>query len=281
MLSKDFYLANIKKFRSDFGWNELLRLKSIDQLDLRLLGEALELPSEWMKISEDWYERQSKRSEVIWCFHDKYPEELYKLENPPMFLFVEGCFEIQKFPRIAMVGAREVSLDVLSWMDLEVTKFLNKAPHVVVSGGARGVDQKAHFLALRSGCPTWVLLPSGLDHLYPRTWGGLKKDFLDSGGCFITEYPLGVEMRAHHFVRRNQLIVALSQTCFILQAARRSGTYLTAQMAQKSGLPLAALSHFSGLNRGLGCLDLICDGASLIRDHKDLLAWTGLVSRAP
>lgn len=276
MLSFDYYLASIKNFLPQFGWAEFLRLRTFSQIDLDEIGSRLKLPGDWIRRSEDWYKHQSEISKVIWAFSEEYPPELLNLQNPPLFIFTQGDWESKRWSsirRLSIVGSREASNQVLRWMDMELSRFLNSTPALILSGGARGVDQKAHFLAQRNSLPTWVFFPSGLDQLYPQTWKGWSEDFLSSGGVFISEYPRGQMMRKHHFIRRNELIVALSDACFVVQAARRSGSYLTARMAQSTGVSLAALSHFPSERNALGCLDLLVDGANLIRDAEDLQVW--------
>lgn len=277
MLPKSFYLCFLALEMPDLGWPELSRLSQLSDLELEALGDLFSLPRGWIKNAEDWFERQSREGRLTWCLARDYPQDLFKLEKPPLFLFSKGVDFSAPARRLSVVGAREVLPEVVRWMDVELSEFLKHNRCVILSGGARGVDQKAHFLAARNRTPTWVFLPSGLDIPYPRDWLKWKEAFLEIGGGFISEYPAGTEMRKHHFIRRNHLIVALSQGCFIVQGARRSGSLLTAKLAQESGVPLAALPGFPQVTKTLGCLDLIAEGATLIRDHNDLKIWSGFI----
>ena len=73
MLALEFYLCCIHGFKPEFGYHELSRLRQLPDLDLEKVGETLELPKDWLKLSERWYYHQSEISQVIWCFHPLYP----------------------------------------------------------------------------------------------------------------------------------------------------------------------------------------------------------------
>lgn len=276
MLPFDFYIASLKHFIPGFGWSEFLRLRRFSHLSLNELGRRLDLPEGWIKQSENWYEYQSEVSKVIWPFSDLYPPCLMAIQRPPLFLFLKQNkqnFNDENLHALSVVGSREIYPQVMKWMDIEFSDFLKNSSVKVLSGGARGVDQKAHFLALRHGRPTWVFFPSGLDQLYPSQWKAWEKEFLQAGAVFVSEYERGVGMRKHHFLRRNELIVAYSDSCFVAQAARRSGSSITAGLAQSMGVSLGTLPFFPDDRKAQACLDLIADGALMIRDAKDLQVW--------
>jgi DNA processing protein len=190
--------------------------------------------------------------------------------NPkPSQIYFEGSEEILKNPYIAIVGAREAHPWVFEWMDHELTPVLSAYSLGVVSGGARGVDQWAHSLALRCGQPTLIVLPSGLAEKYPR-------DLVSFCGHeqvgFLSEYPPNQLMKKHFFWRRNLLIAAVSPLTLVIQAAEKSGTMVTALGALSLGKTLAALPAAPQDARMTGNNALLFSGACMVRNHRDLAA---------
>jgi DNA processing protein len=170
---------------------------------------------------------------------------------------------------IAVVGARQVHPWVIEWLDHELLPVLKERPIGIVSGGARGVDQQAHRLAIRAGAPTIVVVPSGLNYKYPSDLRSFQR-FKNVG--FLSEYEPDSLMRKYYFHRRNQLIAALAPLCLVVQASEKSGTMITAQQAIHMGQWVAALpglpidSFMSGNNQ------LLFDGALIVRNKNDLLS---------
>ena len=126
-------------------------------------------------------------------------------------------------------------------MDFYLPSLIQEKHICVVSGGARGIDQKAHSIAIRSKSPSLCFLPSGLDHFYPESLKSLRKGILDSGGTFISCFPPWAKMYKSYFHIRNSLMSAYSSLVVILQAQIRSGTMLTARKALDYGIPLGVL----------------------------------------
>lgn len=199
-----------------------------------------------------------------------FPSDFFRMEIPPQRLFLRGHSGSFLKPRLAVVGSREPCSASVSWVEKEVGEFLRETDAVIVSGGARGIDQAAHRVALRSRRPTIVFLPSGLERLYPESLRDWIGPVLDQGGAFLSEYPMTTCIRRSHFVERNRLIAALASATLIVEAKVRSGTLLTAKAALALGRPLFVLPSHPYDHCARGGLDLICDGAPLVRDAQDL-----------
>ena len=155
-------------------------------------------------------------------------------------------------------------------MEKEFSEFCEKQKPCVVSGGARGIDQKSHAMALRKSLPTIIVLPSGLGKLYPDSLKQWIGPVLDGGGCFISEYNFDQAMHKHLFHHRNRLIAALGKATLLVEARRRSGTLITAQQAIQLGRPVWVVPGHPHDPHFLGSLDLLAEGAVLIRDAQDL-----------
>ena len=205
--------------------------------------------------------------------HELYPQAFLGLERPPLFLSCLGNVEraLRDRPRLAVVGTREPTKRSLSWLEHHLGEFLRRREAVIVSGGARGIDQRAHLVAIRAGAPTLVFLPSGLTKIYPREISSWREPILDSGGLLISPYAPTQEIRKSHFEGRNRLIAALGQVVLIAEARRRSGSLMTARLAAELGRTLAVLPSFPGEPQSAGTLDLLFNGAFPLRDSEDLL----------
>ena len=225
----------------------------------------------WKKAEKDYAYLQNRNYQLLSPNHPSYPSQFLDFfENVPIFL-VLGAFPFQnKFLPITFVGSRKADELVLNWMDFYLPSLIQEKPICIVSGGARGIDQKAHKIAIRSQKPTLCFLPSGLDQLYPSSLNKIKTAILDNGGAFISCFPPWAEMQKSHFHIRNGFMSAYSSLVVILQAQMRSGTMLTAKKSLDFGVPLAVLPGPVLSVNWTGNLQLIYDGAYLIRDNIDL-----------
>lgn len=200
--------------------------------------------------------------------HDsRYPSLLKRLEKPPEALYIEGDESLLLRPYLSVVGARDAGLWVREWLEYELSPVLKELGVGVVSGGARGVDQWAHWLCLRGKVPTLIVLPSGCRNKYPRTLSEFEGR---SEVLFISEYEPETVMRKHFFYKRNRLIAGLSPLTLIVQAQERSGTMITAKYAMDVGSCVGALPGAVMDVSMAGNNQLIFDGASMVRDRHDL-----------
>ncbi len=189
-----------------------------------------------------------------------------KLESSPNTLYLSHPWDFNR-PSIAVVGARKMNPWVIQWLELEFLPVLKRIDLSVISGGARGVDQWAHRMAIRAGQKTLAFLPSGLNKVYPKQLGTLCQF---PYFVMATEYDSDIEMRKFHFHARNRLIAASSPLLFVVQAHKKSGSMMTARIALDIGCTVLTLPghvmdpDFSGNN------ELLYDGAQLIRDGFDL-----------
>ncbi|WP_374030581.1 DNA-processing protein DprA [Bdellovibrio bacteriovorus] len=200
-----------------------------------------------------------------------YPELCYQMADPPLTLSYRGSPAWLNAKTLSVVGSREPAADSLLWMEKELGAFCEQERPCIISGGARGVDQKAHSVALRKFCPTVVVLPSGLGEVYPanlKEWMGLV---IEQGGCFLSEYDHQQKMHKHLFHHRNRLIAALGRASLLVEARRRSGTLITAHQAAQIGRPVWVVPGHPLDPHFQGALDLLMDGAQAVRDAQDLL----------
>jgi DNA processing protein len=140
---------------------------------------------------------------------------------------------------------------------------------VIVSGLARGIDAAAHRASLATG--TVAVLAGGHEHVYPPEHAGLLDQIVQQGAA-MSEMPLAWEPRARDFPRRNRLISGLSVGVLIVEAARRSGSLITARMALEQGREVFAVPGSPLDPRAEGTNALLKQGATLVTEAEDVLA---------
>ena len=206
----------------------------------------------------------------ILCRDDpSYPPLLKLIPDPPDQLFVAGDPTLLSFPQVAVVGSRRASAAGLRVAG-EIAADLCAAGLAVCSGLALGIDGAGHRGALAVGGRSIAVLGTGLDRVYPRRHQSLADELLRSG-CLVSEFAPGTPPLPHNFPRRNRIISGLSLGVVVIEAALPSGSLLTAGSALEQGREVFALP-WSMLHRGgRGCLELLRDGAKLVRGVDDIL----------
>ena len=210
------------------------------------------------------------------CRHDeRFPAALRDLPDAPVALHVAGGLarfvELTRADRVAVaiVGARRGT-----GYGLEVARSLGRglaaADVVVVSGLALGVDSAAHAGALDGCGPTIAVLAGGADRPYPPSKRALYQQVRHQG-CVVSELPPGTVAHRWCFPARNRIIAGLAGLTVVVEAAERSGSLITAELARDIGRDVAAVpGHvISPLSGGTNAL--LKDGAALVRNAEDVL----------
>jgi DNA processing protein len=197
----------------------------------------------------------------------EYPPRLRMIDDPPPLLATRGKIGMLLAPMVAMVGSLNASAAGAKFAE-RIARELGTAGFVVVSGLARGIDAAAHRASLASG--TVAVLAGGHDHIYPPEHAGLLEDILLSGAA-VSEMPVGWEPRGRDFPRRNRLISGLSLGVVVIEAARRSGSLITARMALEQGREVFAVPGSPLDPRAEGTNNLLKQGANLVTEAADVL----------
>ena len=198
---------------------------------------------------------------------EDYPELLREIANPPEILFYRGHLQ-NHLPRMAMVGARKVSAYGRA-VAKELAAALARAGFCVVSGAAFGVDACSHEGALSRGT-TEAVLGCGVDVAYPPENASLLAQIVEKGAV-LSEFLPETQPIARNFPARNRIISGMSLGTAVVEAAERSGSLITAEMAISEGRDVFAVpgSIFSPVSKG--CHRLIQQGAKLIVDSHDII----------
>jgi DNA processing protein len=197
-----------------------------------------------------------------------YPPRLQMTDDPPPLLAARGKVSILTRPLVAIVGSRNASAAGVKFAE-RLARELGEAGFGIVSGLARGIDAAAHRASLGSG--TVAVLAGGHDRIYPAEHADLLETILAEGAA-VSEMPLAWEPRARDFPRRNRLISGLSLGVVIVEAARRSGSLITARLAGEQGREVFAVPGSPLDPRAEGTNGLLKQGATLVTEAADVIA---------
>jgi DNA processing protein len=196
-----------------------------------------------------------------------YPQRLAMIDDAPPLVAVRGNLAVLGLPMVAIVGARNASAAGVRFAE-RLARELGEAGFAVVSGLARGIDAGAHRGSLASG--TVAVLAGGHDQIYPPEHAGLA-DAILAQGALVSEMPLGWQPRARDFPRRNRLISGLAAGILIVEAAKRSGSLITARFALEQGREVFAVPGSPLDPRAEGSNDLLKQGATMVTQAADVI----------
>ena len=197
-----------------------------------------------------------------------YPLRLQMIDDAPPLIALRGNIAALSMPMVAIVGSRNASGAGLKFTQ-RIARELGDAGFAVVSGLARGIDAAAHAASLATG--TVAVLAGGQDRVYPAEHVSLL-DAILPGGAALSEMPLGYEPRGRDFPRRNRLISGLSLGVVIVEAAKRSGSLITARFALEQGREVFAVPGSPLDPRAEGTNGLIKQGATPVTETADVVS---------
>jgi len=203
-----------------------------------------------------------------------YPFLLREIAVPPAVLYYKGTL-VHSEIAIAVVGSRNVNF-YGSQITKKIVTDLIESNVVIVSGGARGVDAIAHRQAIALGGKTCAVLGSGLLRPYPAENEQLFEQIIASKGSLISSFPLEAQALPGNFPARNRIIAGISNGCVVMQAAKRSGALITAEYALLQGREVFAVPGPIDSPLGVGCNDLLKQGAGLVTCGQDITDQFGL-----
>jgi DNA processing protein len=196
-----------------------------------------------------------------------YPQRLAMIDDAPPLLSLRGNAAVLTTPVIAIVGSRNASAAGIKITQILVAG-LSEAGFAIASGLARGIDAAAHRISAQAG--SIAVLAGGQDKIYPAEHESLLESLLASGAA-ISEMPLGWEPRARDFPRRNRLISGVALGVVIVEAAKRSGSLITARLAAEQGREVFAVPGSPLDPRAEGTNGLIKQGATPVTEAADII----------
>lgn len=220
---------------------------------------------------------QKHGAQLVFNIEPGFPAPLAFAEGAPPLLYVKGRMELLERPTISVVGSRQASAAGIKLARMFADGF-GAGGYVVCSGLARGIDAAAHQASLATG--TVAVLAGGIDSIYPPEHAALQAD-IGARGCLVTEQPIGFQPRAQDFPRRNRIIAGIARAVVVIEAARRSGTLITARLANEQGREVFAVPGHPLDPRAEGTNQLIKDGAGIAVSADDVLVALGGMRQPP
>ena len=208
--------------------------------------------------------------EIVTPLDDAYPERLRQLASHPLALYVKGDVSALSKPSVAIVGTRRAT----PYGKDQAYRFgrdLAAAGWCVLSGLALGIDAESHRGALDAGGVTVGVLGSGLDRFYPEENRELAREIVQKGGAVVSEFPFGRPPDTQTFPQRNHVVAALATGVLAIESPVKSGTLITVGIAADLGRHVMALPGRVDSRSSAGCLNLIRDGARMVRCPADVL----------
>jgi len=202
------------------------------------------------------------------CF---YPARLRECYRPPLILEVLGDASVLVRDAVAVVGSRKATAEGVHTAS-DLAGQLSRAGLVIVSGLAYGIDKAAHVGCLDAGGVTIAVLGSGIDNIYPSAHENVARRIVESGGAVISEFHLGTQPAPYTFPQRNRIISGLSLGVIVVEAARDSGSLLTANFALEQNREVFAVPGSIYAANHAGTNALIRSGATLVQDVNDILS---------
>ncbi len=197
------------------------------------------------------------------------PQALLTAADPPVLLYVKGNVALLNRPAFAIVGSRNATKQG----EMNATAFagaLAGAGLTIVSGLAAGIDAAAHRGALPEAAATIAVIGTGCDRIYPASNAALARE-IAARGVVLSEFPVGTPPLAANFPRRNRLIAGMARGCLVVEAARQSGSLITARLSAEAGREVFAIPGSIHSPQSKGCHALIKQGAKLVETAQDIL----------
>lgn len=237
---------------------------------------AKKITSERIKINpeEEWEKLEKEKIKIISFTDAVYPKLLKEIPNPPYIIYVKGAnpsFDWNNSPMLAIVGSRKFT-QYGKQVAENIARDLARAGITVVSGMAIGIDAFAHRGALDAGGKTIAVLGSGLEDnlIGPKANYNLSREIIENG-ALISDYPLDTPASEGTFPARNRLMAGMTLGTLVIEAARDSGSLITAGLALEFNREVFAVPGPIFSPQSEGTNNLIKSGAKLAASAKDIL----------
>lgn len=260
----DLYHMDLQTLANDLG----LRKKAVRELEANRCEKA-----KWLALYQSLEERNIG---FVNLEEAAYPAGLKHIYDYPLSLFYKGGLPGAN-PCVAVVGSRNAT-NYGKDMTRYIVSELAKRGVDIISGMALGIDAVAHRTALEYGAKTYAVLGCGVNICYPKeNYDIYEAISVEKNGGIVSEFPLGTSPLAHLFPMRNRLISGLADIVLIIEARERSGSLITANMANDQGKLVYALPGRITDPLSRGCNNLISNGASILTKVDDIIESLGMI----
>ncbi len=242
-------------------WGQVLREKQVE--GLKRFTEGWEPQREWERL-------ENAGIRFVTLKDRAYPGRLRQIPDAPYGLFFRGSLPEERYPAVAVVGARDCSRYGY-YVAEKLGETLGRNGVIVVSGMARGIDGISQRAALDAGGVSCGVLGCGVDICYPGENRELYQR-LARDGCLVSSYPPGTPALARNFPPRNRIVSGLADAVVVVEAREKSGTLITVDMALEQGREVYAVPGRITDPLSEGCNRLIRQGAVPLSDPGELLS---------
>ncbi|HEX8426293.1 DNA-processing protein DprA [Hymenobacter sp.] len=215
--------------------------------------------------------RKAEKEEVRVLFYTskQYPARLKQIPDAPALLYYQGTADLNQPKIVALVGTRKATDYGREQTERLVQGMVQHRP-LVVSGLAYGIDIAAHRAALQEGLETVGVMATGLDIIYPPAHRKTAEKMRTQGGL-LTEFPFGTQPDKYNFPMRNRIIAGLADGTVVVEAAKKGGALITADLAMGYDRDVLAVPGPLGSAASEGCHELIkANKAALYSEPQDL-----------
>ena len=272
-------------YRRDFGrllqyFKEPWEIRAAGESQIRMLPFLNDKQKETLlqqkktDPKEIRYKLETKRIKFISCKEEQYPAKLLQMSDYPFGLFYLGELPLQDEKCVAIVGAR-MCTNYGRNIALQIAEELAEHGISVVSGMAYGIDGIAQSACLEKKGKSYAVTGCGPDICYPKDHRQLYLQLEKMGGI-ISEYPPGTPVCPYHFPMRNRLISGLCDCVIVIEAKKKSGSLITADLALEQGRDVLAVPGRITDPLSEGCNQLISQGAGILTSMEELRSYLGV-----
>ncbi|UYZ60023.1 DNA-processing protein DprA [Hymenobacter latericus] len=221
--------------------------------------------------------------QLLYYTRPNYPTRLRPVPDAPVLLYYLGTADLNHPRSLAVVGTRQAT-DYGREQTEKLVRGVAGYQPLIVSGLAYGIDIIAHRAALQEGLPTIGVMATGLDIIYPAAHRRTAEKMVEQGGL-LTEFPFGTQPDKYNFPARNRIIAGLTDGTVVVEAARKGGALITAELALEYNREVLAVPGRLDQAVSEGCNHLIRNQQAVIytspADVEQVLNWDGALHHTP
>lgn len=259
---EDLFKENRKSLEAAFGKREIVE---------HILSKTV-----FSEVEKELEFVEKNKIEILFFSDDRFPQRLKRADcsDTPVLLYYRGTSDLNSTKIVSIVGTRKATEYGRAFTE-KLVADLSAENILVISGLAYGIDGCSHRAALSNRLETVGVLGHGLSHIYPSEHRNLAKEMLGHGGL-ITEFPSSVKPDPRLFPARNRIIAGLADAVIVVEAAKKGGALITAEIANSYNRDVFAVPGRTGDIYSEGCNTLIkSNKANLLQSADDIFYITG------
>lgn len=272
-LQEELSFSKVQKCIQTFGSPESIFEQSVSALSKVTTPKVAASITQWKEkfdLKAEIKQIEQKKVSVVTHEDPAFPPALLNISTPPLLLYCQGKILPQDAQAIGIVGSRQATVYGTK-TTLTLAQQLGHRGWTIVSGLAWGIDTHAHLGALQAQARTLAVIGQGLGTpLFPPDNEALAEKIKENGAV-LSEFPMNFAPVPRNFPRRNRIISGMSQAVLVVEAARRSGAFITADFALEQGKPVLAVPGPIDSKVSEGPNRLIQQGAKCVTGIEDIL----------